>query len=65
MSGIYVRQGETYVSMAETPFDAERVLQALIAQHPEVLADESSGQEPTDGSLRYRHHRARLRPALA
>lgn len=46
MSGIYLRDGEMYVSMSETPFDAERVLQALIAQHPEVLADEPGGRGP-------------------
>lgn len=46
MSGIYLRHGEKYVPMSETRFDAERVLQALIAQHPEVLADETGGQGP-------------------
>jgi len=46
MSGIYLRHGEKYVPMSETGFDAERVLQALIAQHPEVLADETGGQGP-------------------
>jgi hypothetical protein len=30
--------------MTETPFDAESVLQALIAQHAEVLTDEDAGQ---------------------
>jgi hypothetical protein len=32
--------------MAETSYDSEGVLQALIAQHPEVLADETAGQGP-------------------
>jgi len=32
--------------MTETPFDAEQVLQALIAQHPEMLADDTAGQGP-------------------
>lgn len=44
MPGIYLKHGETYVSMTETPYDSEGVLQALIAQHPEVLADEHAGQ---------------------
>jgi hypothetical protein len=30
--------------MTETPYDSEGVLQALIAQHPEILADENAGQ---------------------
>ena len=47
MPGIYLKHGETYVSMTETPYRrAKRVLQALIAQHPEVLADETGGQGP-------------------
>jgi hypothetical protein len=32
--------------MTETPFDAEAVLQAVIAQHPEMLVDETAGQGP-------------------
>lgn len=42
--GIYLRQGETYVSMTETPFEREDLLQALIAQHPEILADDEAGR---------------------
>lgn len=44
MPGIYLKHGEAYVSMTETPYDSEDVLQALIAQHPEMLADENAGQ---------------------
>jgi hypothetical protein len=44
MPGIYLKHGETYVSMTETPYDGEGVLQALIAQHPEMLTDETAGQ---------------------
>jgi hypothetical protein len=44
--GIYFREGDRYVAMTETPFDAESVLQALIAQHPEMLADEDAGHGP-------------------
>lgn len=46
MPNIYHRDGEAYVAMTETPFDAEDVLQGLIAQHPEILADDSAGQGP-------------------
>lgn len=42
--GIYLKHGDAYVSMTETPYDSEGVLQALIAQHPEILADENAGQ---------------------
>src|SRR5688572_29502679 len=44
MPGIYLKHGDTYVSMTEAPFDKEDALQALIAQHPEMLADEDAGQ---------------------
>lgn len=46
MPGIYLRHGDAYVAMSETPFDAESVLQALIAQHTEVLVDEEGVQGP-------------------
>jgi hypothetical protein len=44
--GIYLRHENEYVAMTETPFDDEDVLQALIAQHPEMLADDGAGQGP-------------------
>ncbi|MGH2908340.1 MAG: hypothetical protein ACRDK8_03470, partial [Solirubrobacteraceae bacterium] len=44
MSGIYLRDGDRYVAMRETPYDAEDVLQELIERHPEMLAGgEESG----------------------
>jgi hypothetical protein len=44
MSGIYLRDGDRYVAMRETPYDAEDVLQALIERHPEMLGGgEDSG----------------------
>ena len=46
MPGIYLKHGDAYVSMTETPYDGEAVLQALIAQHAEILADENAGQAP-------------------
>jgi hypothetical protein len=44
MSAIYLRHDETYVAMTETPYDSEDVLQALLAQHPEMLT--ASGHRP-------------------
>jgi hypothetical protein len=38
MAEIYLRQGDRYVAMHETPYDAEHVLQELIERHPEMLA---------------------------
>jgi hypothetical protein len=38
VGGIYLRQGESFTAMHEQPYEAESVLQALIAEHPEVLA---------------------------
>lgn len=46
MPGVYLRHNDEYVEMTEQPFDAESVLQALIAQHPELLTDEDAGQGP-------------------
>src|SRR5689334_17687443 len=46
MPGIYLRKGDQYVPMTETPYQAERLLQLLIAEHPETLID-----EPDQGSL--------------
>lgn len=37
MSAIYLRLGRAYVAMSETPYHSEDVLQALLAQHPEML----------------------------
>ena len=46
MGAIFLRHGKTFIAMREQGYEAEDVLQALIAEHPEVLAgdeaDESS-----------------------
>ena len=39
MGAIYLRQGDEFVAMHEQPYEAEAVLQALLAEHPEVLVD--------------------------
>src|SRR3954452_9179387 len=44
---IYLRHGETYVAMRETPYGAEDVLQQLIEEHPEMLG----GEDAAHGSL--------------
>jgi hypothetical protein len=36
--GIYLKSGDSYVAMTEQAYEGEGVLQALIAQHPEMLA---------------------------
>lgn len=46
MPGLYLKQPAGYVAMTETPYDVESDLQALIAQHPEILTDEDAGQGP-------------------
>ena len=38
MSAIYLRHGDEFVAMTEAPYEAEDVLQALLAEHPEILA---------------------------
>jgi hypothetical protein len=45
VGGIYLRYGKSFVSMRERSYQAEDVLQALIAEHPEVLTgdDEDEG----------------------
>src|SRR3954468_19873447 len=42
VSDIYLRHGETYVAMRETPYGAEDVLQQLIEEHPEMLGGEDA-----------------------
>jgi hypothetical protein len=45
MSPIYLRHGDEFVAMNERPYEAEDLLQALLAEHPEVLAGEDTGTE--------------------
>ncbi len=42
MAALYFKQGDTYVAMTESPYDAESILQELIERHPEMLAGEDS-----------------------
>ena len=44
MPGIYLRHGESYISLTGQAYESESVLQALIAQHPEILAGEEPGR---------------------
>jgi hypothetical protein len=45
VGGIFLRHGDSFVAMREKPYAAEELLQALIAEHPEVLA----GDDEDDG----------------
>jgi hypothetical protein len=44
--GIYLRHGETYVEMIETPYHPEDVLQRLIERHPEMLTGDAAAHGP-------------------
>ena len=44
MSAIFLRHGDSFVPMREQQYEAEGLLQALIAEHPEVLAGDESGE---------------------
>jgi hypothetical protein len=44
MPGIYLRHGDSYIAMTGQAYESESVLQALIAQHPEILAGEDPGR---------------------
>lgn len=43
MDSIYLRQGDTYAALDERAYDAEDVLQRLVAQHPEFLTPDPAG----------------------
>jgi hypothetical protein len=42
VAGVFLRQGDDLVAMVETPYEAEAVLQELLAKHPALL----SGDDP-------------------
>src|SRR5262245_59644878 len=44
MGAIFLRHGDSFVSMREQRYEAEEVLQGLIAEHPEILAEDESGE---------------------
>ena len=45
MDAIYLRHGNEFVAMHERPYEAEAVLQVLLADHPEILAGGEPGDE--------------------
>jgi hypothetical protein len=45
VSPIYLRQGDEFVAMIERLYETEDVLQALLAEHPEMLAGGDEGGE--------------------
>jgi hypothetical protein len=44
VGAIFPRHGDSFVPMREQRYEAEDLLQALIAEHPEVLAEDESGE---------------------
>jgi hypothetical protein len=42
---IFLRQGESFVPMREEPYEAEDLLQALIAAHPQILSGDDRGEQ--------------------
>jgi hypothetical protein len=42
MGGIFLRQGSSFVALREQAYEAETVLQELIAEHPEMLAGDDA-----------------------
>ena len=42
VGAIFLRHGNTFIAMREQEYEAEDVLQALIAEHPEVLAGDEA-----------------------
>jgi hypothetical protein len=44
--GIYLRHGDELIAMAEQPYATEDVLQKLLEDYPELLADDRDGGEP-------------------
>jgi hypothetical protein len=42
---IYIKRGSALIEMTEQPYDAEDVLQGLIAEHPDLLAGEEDGEQ--------------------
>lgn len=45
VDAIYLRHGNEFVAMHERPYEAEAVLQVLLADHPEILAGGEPGDE--------------------
>jgi hypothetical protein len=47
MSGIFLLRGDELIEMRESPYEAENVLQTLIAKFPSLLAgDQYAGDTP-------------------
>ncbi len=45
-SGVYLRQGDKLIAMAEQPYATEDVLQKLLEHYPELLAGDTGDGEP-------------------
>jgi hypothetical protein len=44
MGAIFLRHGGSFVPMRERQYEAEDLLQALIAEHPQILAEDEAGE---------------------
>lgn len=45
MSPIYLKHGDDFVAMSEQPYQAEDILQVLLAEHPELLAGDADSAD--------------------
>jgi hypothetical protein len=45
MSGVFLRRGDELIAMIETPYEAESVLQELLASYPTLLSSDASEGE--------------------
>lgn len=45
VDAIFLRHGTTFVPMRVQQYEAESVLQALIAEHPEILGEDETGEQ--------------------
>jgi hypothetical protein len=44
VGAIFLRHGDSFVPMREQPYEAEELLQELIAGHPQILAEDETGE---------------------
>jgi hypothetical protein len=47
VGGVFLRHGESFIALREQEYETEPVLQSLIAEHPEILAGDDQGEQPT------------------
>ena len=62
MAGVYLKQGDEFIAMREAPYDAENVLQDLVAAHPEMLGEDDAGEGGAAWLLISRRRRSSTSP---